>query len=404
MITITGAENGFYRLFNFSLLIGLTLFIVSGTSSQAAESVNLINGSFEEPYITSGRWDKNSDEIPGWTSNMPIEFYHDDVYDIDVVNPIEGGRQFIDLASPDSEFYSIKQTISTTPGQSYELQFYNQRGVIRVRAGGQELGAFNSTNYAWKSHAVLFTASSNRTEIEFYAYNDDALTNETGNLLDEISIHINDNIAPNITNITRFIPSVESTDADNVTFQVTFSEAVNHVDLSDFNMIVSNTVRAQLKSVTQISRQVYNIELEQVAGNGDLAIVLSDSHNIADDAGNIGLTSINSRAQYAIFNDETPPQLLTIKRHLPVDEFTNADSVVFDVEFSEAVSNVDTSDFEFDNQGTLTATLGSVVQQAENQYHIQVDSIQGDGVLGVDIRTDSDITDIAGNLISITHR
>lgn len=387
-------------LFCFLCLNTSMSLAISSTATTQSASLTLVNGDFESPQIPSGRWDKTSSEIPGWESNTAIEFYKSGVYN----TPSVDGSQFIDLASPDADMHSIKQTIASTPGQELKITFSSQMGVIHVKAGGEYLGAFGASNYEWKQQTTYYTPTSNSTEIEFYAYNADAWGNETGNFLDAISVTPSDAVSPQITSITRLNPIIAATDADSVTFRVTFTENVNNVDLSDFTINASNNVTAEPSSTTQVNQQVSDITLSQVRGNGELYITVGDENDIIDNAGNPAIDAIAILERYEIYNDETPPTLVSIRRHQPVDEFTNADSVLLDVQFSEPVTNVDLSDFELHTQGTLTANLTSISKEADDRYYINVTNIEGDGELGVDIQINSDITDFAGNLISITHK
>lgn len=91
--------------------------------------------------------------------------------------------------------------------------------------------------------------------------------NGTGGLTHDkaFTITVVDNVAPTVTSITRQTPSSTPTNADSLTFRVTFSEAVSGIDTSDFS--VSGTT-ASVASVTQVgSTNAYDV----LVSGGDLA-------------------------------------------------------------------------------------------------------------------------------------
>ena len=65
-----------------------------------------------------------------------------------------------------------------------------------------------------------------------------------------------------------------------------------------------------------------------------------------------------------------------------------ANSVVFSVDFSEDVSNVDATDFTLALSGVTanaTVTVGNAGDSDASTYTVTVDTIAGDGTLGLDI-------------------
>ena len=93
----------------------------------------------------------------------------------------------------------------------------------------------------------------------------------------------------------------------------------------------------------------------------------------------------------AITRDETNP--------------TNATSVIFSVDFSEDVSNVSAADFTLAVSGLTannTVTVGDAGDSDASTYTVTVDTISGDGTLGLDIAGGNNITDIATNALNTT--
>ena len=90
--------------------------------------------------------------------------------------------------------------------------------------------------------------------------------------------------------------------------------------------------------------------------------------------------------------DNTPPTV-AISRSDP--DPTNSLSVTFHVVLTEAVQNVDVTDFVPQLTGTATGSLGAVGDANDSDpatWTVTIDSITGDGTVGIDpaIRVGSD--------------
>jgi len=80
---------------------------------------------------------------------------------------------------------------------------------------------------------------------------------------------------------------------------------------------------------------------------------------------------------------------------------TNAASVAFSVDFSEAVTNVDGADFVISTSGSASGSVQSVTGSSPN-FTVTVGNVSGDGTLGLDIASGTNIQDTAGNPLNQT--
>ena len=140
-----------------------------------------------------------------------------------------------------------------------------------VTASGGNLAGLNDTV------TLSFKSSHN---IQDRAGNDlDSSSTPTGS-------YVVDNTAPRVTSITRHSPSSSPTNADSLTWRVTFDGAVQNVDAADFQ--VSNTTA--LLTVSQVSgTNAYDVTASDgnLAGlNDTVRLSFKSSHNIQDRAGN----------------------------------------------------------------------------------------------------------------------
>ena len=119
------------------------------------------------------------------------------------------------------------------------------------------------------------------------------LTNTTPTGTNDNTFEV-DNTAPRVTSYTRQTPSSEVTDADSLTWRVTFNEAVRNVDAGDFR--VTNTGTTGTLSVAPVpGTNAYDVTASggKLAGlTGTVTLVFTENQNIED-------ASRNALTQYA---------------------------------------------------------------------------------------------------------
>jgi hypothetical protein len=99
--------------------------------------------------------------------------------------------------------------------------------------------------------------------------------------------------------------------------------------------------------------------------------------------------------------DTAAPTVTGIERLNPSSEATNAATVIYRVTFGEAVTGVNTADFELTATNTASGTIFSVTAVSATEYDVTVNAISGDGTLRLDLKNSgTDITDIGGNAIT----
>jgi 6-phosphogluconolactonase (cycloisomerase 2 family) len=235
---------------------------------------------------------------------------------------------------------------------------------------------------------------------------------------------VNDQTAPRIASISRQSPASEQTDADTLTWRVTFGETVTGVDAGDFS------VAGTTATVTGLANTADNAVDVTVSGgdlanlNGTVTLTVLTSGGIADSAGNTlanpAPTGANDNS-YAVLNDTVAPDLVSIVRQTPSSELTNADTLTWRVSFSEAVSELDPSDFTVSGTtaGVTSVTVAAlafppsvtggpearILAIATNAYDVTVsggDLAGADGIISLAVAAGNDIADTAGNRLSGT--
>lgn len=99
--------------------------------------------------------------------------------------------------------------------------------------------------------------------------------------------------------------------------------------------------------------------------------------------------------------DQTPPKVTSVDIDGP--PVSNAATAAFLVNFSEAVSGVDASDFVLSaNALGVTASPVFVVSEiSPRQYRVEVSGVSGGGLLGIDLVDDDSIVDESSNVNSL---
>ena len=159
--------------------------------------------------------------------------------------------------------------------------------------------------------------------------------------------------APVVSSIERSNPTVQNTNSQTLTYEVTFSEAVTGVDAFDFVFSPDSTGGGNSGSypVTSISGSgdTYHVTVPADT-DGTYNLDLSPGHGIADAASNpltdtVPATGIDHTYVSTSGRDNTRPTVLSIDRHDPQNQYTDSETLTYKVTFNEDVTGVDEDDF-----------------------------------------------------------
>jgi len=205
-----------------------------------------------------------------------------------------------------------------------------------------------------------------------------------------------DGTSPDVTSITRLNPADEITSETTVQFQVTFSEEVVNVGVTDFETSgdASGTVSVVTENTEGAAGTVFDVTVNNIGGNGTLSLDISAFTDITDVIGNVFSGTVTTEENYTIQDGTTPTAAIT--RLNPITEITDENSVTFMLTFTEGVQNVDVSDFGF-SEGSPTATLSTVTELGTGVYSVEIIDIVENGALGLVFTASQDIQDNAGN-------
>ena len=206
---------------------------------------------------------------------------------------------------------------------------------------------------------------------------------------------------PVVSSIVRSSPTAQNTTTTTVAFAVNFSESVNGVNAADFTLATGGTAAGNISDVSG-SGAAYIVTVNSITGTGSLRLDLNGSGTgIEDGAGNTIAGGFTSGQIYNVSpGDASSPSVSSILRSSPTTQNTTATTVVFAVNFSEAVNGVDASDFTLTNGGTANGTITTVLGACAN-YTVTVTSLSGNGTLRLDLRNSgTGIVDAVGNPVT----
>ncbi len=153
-----------------------------------------------------------------------------------------------------------------------------------------------------------------------------------------------DRTAPAVTSIVGNDPSGELTSESTLVFEVTFSEDVTGVDLSDFALSSGGTGTGSVTNLAGSGSQYLVTVSAAQDGTYNLDLV-SSGHGITDAADNPLSSPTPTGADHTYAVDTTAPAVTSIVRSNPAEATTSERTLVFAVTFSEDVTGVDLSDF-----------------------------------------------------------
>jgi len=205
--------------------------------------------------------------------------------------------------------------------------------------------------------------------------------------------------APSVPSVTSSLRAdANPTGAASVNFTVTFSEAVSGVDPGDFFLTTTGSISGVLVSNVSGSGNTYTVTVGTGSGDGTLRLDVIDNDSIlnasASPLGGPGAGNGNFTSGAAYTIDKTVPIVISSLRGDPNP--TTADSVRFNVTFSEVVSGVDAGDFILTTTDSLAGVSILTVSGSANTYTVTAATGSGNGTLRLDLIDNDSIIDSAG--------
>ncbi len=203
---------------------------------------------------------------------------------------------------------------------------------------------------------------------------------------------------PVVDSITRQNDTI--TNDGQVTFVVTYSEPVTGVGTADFELITTGSLSGtSIVSANSISSNtVFAVVLNTGSGDGTIDLKALDDDTIQNGTSvklggtGTGNGEVTANTPYEI--DKTRPTISSVTA--VTSSPTNANTVSFNVVFSETVTGFDAAaDVDVETNGTTNDGV-SITQQSGTTYRVNVTGVDGDGTVKVTVKAGA-ASDTAGN-------
>ncbi len=184
------------------------------------------------------------------------------------------------------------------------------------------------------------------------------------------------------------------TSADTINFTVTFFEEVSGVDVSDFMPVTTGGVSAVVVAGVNGAGNAYTVTVNIGAGDGTVRLDVLDNDSIVDamsnPLGGVGLGNGNYTGGDAYLVEKNAPVVISSLR--ADANPTVADSIHFNVTFSETVSGVDAGDFMLITSGVTGASVTEILVSG-NTCLVTVNTGIGSGTIRLDVLDNDSIVD-----------
>src|SRR5262249_44532632 len=179
------------------------------------------------------------------------------------------------------------------------------------------------------------------------------------------------------------------TNGSPILYTVTFSEAVSGLSGSDVSF-AGSTVGGTLVASVSGSGASYTVSVTGMNGDGTLHVAIP-AGSVIDKANNINFVS---NTDTGVVFDNVAPTVTSITKAGGQADPTNGSPIVFNVQFSEAVTGFTGFDVSF--AGSTLGGLSANVSGSGANYTVTVTGMNGDGSVVISVPANS-VVDKANN-------
>jgi len=251
----------------------------------------------------------------------------------------------------------------------------------------------------YTGNPILPSISSDGSRLVFASSANSFVADDTNNVRDIFvrEVAYPQDFNPTVLSTEHGCPSGCSSAADQmVDFLVKFSEPVTGVDAADFALAIGGGIAGATVTTVSGAGSDYVVRVDTGTGDGTLRLDVIDDDSIKDISLNplggagAGNGSFTMGGLYTV--DKSIVSVTSILR-LDANP-TMSSSVRYAVNFTEAVSGVDATDFILQPTGAVTGAFITDVSGAGTAYTVTINTGAGDGTLRLDLVDDDTIVDM----------
>jgi len=338
---------------------------------------------------------------------LAIDLVDDDSIVDAVGNPLAGGASSpayqIDKVAP-TILSIVRDDASPTNASQVGYTVTFSESVFNVDAsdfqvnasyGGPGVASVNGASGS-SVYTVLVNTAIGEGTLDLELLNDGSITDFASNVLGNSLVgqtYDVDTLGPTILSVVA--ADTNPTNAQLVNYEVTFSEDVLNLTLADFGLTTTGVGGAFLFDLSGMGT-VRTVRVNTGSGSGTIRLDFLDTDAVTDAIGNpfggAGTQDFTGGDVYTI--DRAAPSVVSISLDDPSP--TNASSVSFTVTFDEAVTSVDSTDFNLVTFGVSGAGITNVAGLGTT-WTVTVNTGTGDGSIRLDLENDGSIVDASNN-------
>jgi YDG domain/Dockerin type I domain len=197
--------------------------------------------------------------------------------------------------------------------------------------------------------------------------------------------------------------SIDDGDADNIVltnavlnYTITFSEDIDASTVSASDFVNSGTSAITIGTIVETTPGVFTVAVTPTTA-GTLILQIPTGAVIKDVAGNDLVAPVTDNDTLTVnIPDLTPPTLVSITDNVSGGPVLQGQQIAYTVTFSEDINSATVSAADFDNAGTSTISVGTILEPTPGVFTVNVLATSA-GTLKLRIPTAAVISDTSGN-------
>ena len=204
----------------------------------------------------------------------------------------------------------------------------------------------------------------------------------------------------NVNSINRLTPATTPTNATSVVWRVTFDTPISGLTSSNFTLANTGLTAPSITTVAAVTGAPdpqWDVTVNTGTGDGTLGLNMTNDTGLSHDVFVLPFTGETHTI------DKTAPTVTSFTRHTPSGQFTNADSLRFQVTFSEQIMGFGTADFIIHDNTPLATTSATATSVLSGPFRVVIsggDLANFNGDVSLDFSPSMNITDLAGNAVA----
>ncbi|WP_112481183.1 beta strand repeat-containing protein [Vibrio variabilis] len=246
-----------------------------------------------------------------------------------------GATLSVSLDEKGTAYYVVVANSSSAPSASQVKTGKDASGADAIASGSFAIGDS-------LSNSSVISVLSDGTDYDVYVVaEDDESTPNVQVSASKLDLTTTDS-SPNVSGIT--VSGSPAANATSIDYLVTFGDEVSNIATTDFTAKLDGSTNAgvSVASVSASSGSSVTVTVSVSGVSGAVRLDLDADNTIVDES-NTNPAAFTSGATHT--TDTIVPTVTSIVRKSPSAEYTNSDSLVWTVTFSESLSSIDGSDF-----------------------------------------------------------